>query len=116
MPALTPQQTHARLDPTGTTPANYYKPTGVKQPTSQTVAAAGGIVNPLAAVGQWFTGLWNTFAIVGGWLANPIRLVKMAVGIILIGVALFLLIAEPEIKQLPSQIKGAARAAVGLGV
>ncbi len=50
---------------------------------------SGGGVDPLGAVNSFFGSLGGLL----DWLKNPVRLIKMAVGIMLIGIALVLLVA-----------------------
>ena len=71
------------------------------QNTTGTIAGAGtptgstgGIPNPLAAVNTFFQSLSPALA----WLSSPIRIIKMVTGIVLIGLAIYLL-AVPEAAQ-----------------
>lgn len=116
MPALNPQQQNARLAPQAVLPGNQQNKNNPTQAANQ---GSGQQTNVFAGIVTWFQGAWqsftsifNTFGVIGGWFSNPIRVLKMVVGIGLVLVGLILLIAEPEIKALPGQAKAAVKGAL----
>ena len=94
-------------DQFGGTASAVPKGTGTTQsgnPLTSPFATSSGIplVGPLI---DWFTGFTNQFVQLTAWLTNPIRILKLVMGIVLLGGALVLLIM-PGAEKVVSNVTG----------
>ena len=66
---------------------------------TQTATTGASIGNPLDAVTQWLQSFFAPFATTFSWLTNPIRIIKLIIGIALVAVSLLMFLA-PEGEKL----------------
>lgn len=102
MPA---QQPHKQANPTAPTTPTAPTATSTSSSSAPPFPFVPGILQSLSTLWTGITtNLTNGFDAFGtmfGWLATPTRLLKMILGLLLIGTSIFLMTAEnPDVQQL----------------
>lgn len=79
---------------------------------SAAVGAEAGAANPLQAIGRFF----GSLGVLSGWLGNPLRIVKLFAGILLVNIALLVTFLPGVTAAIGGLVAGPEGAIAGYGV